>query len=101
MIRVLGTISEPTKLAPYMALALSSAFLGIALANFVCVPLAGAIRLMSLRETVLLELLLEGVLDIVAGKAPYLVELHLAAYSAQRRAQLEAREAAPAPAAGA
>ena len=98
MIQVLGTMSaDPTKVGPSMALALSSAFLGISVANFFCVPVAGHIRLAAMRETMVLELLLEGLLDIAAGKPPYLVEMHMASYSSQRRKELEAAEA---PAAG-
>lgn len=96
MIQVLQSFSEPTKLGPAMALALSSAFMGIAIANFLCIPVAGMIRLASMAETLVLEVLMEGVLDIAAGKAPYLVELHLASYSRQRREELAAQEAAPA-----
>jgi len=98
MIEVLGALQDPTKVGPAMALALSSAFLGIAIANFVCVPIAGRIRAAAMRETLVLEVILEGILDISAGQAPYLVELRLAAYSAQRRAELEAAEGGAAPA---
>lgn len=80
MLRVLQSMTEPTKLGPAMALALSSAFIGIALANFLCVPLAGQIRLMSMRETQILEMILEGVLEIAANRPTYLVQLKLEAF---------------------
>lgn len=89
MIQVLETMSEPTKVGPAMALALSSAFFGIGVANFLCVPIAGQIRLNAMRETLVLEMILEGVLDIASGKAPYLVELHLSAYAQERAEALE------------
>jgi chemotaxis protein MotA len=75
-----------------MALALSSAFLGIMIANFICVPVAGRIRLRAHQETLALEVMLAGVLDIAAGKAPYLVQLHLASYSEKRRSELQSTE---------
>lgn len=96
MIEVLRLLSEPTKLGDAMALALSSALFGIALANFFCIPVAGRIRGLSLSDTLVREVLLEGVLDIFGGAAPYLIELRLAAYSTARRRELAAREAAPA-----
>lgn len=80
MLRVLQSMTEPTKLGPAMALALSSAFIGIALANFLCVPIAGQIRLLSMRETQLLEMILEGVLEIAANRPTYLVQLKLEAF---------------------
>lgn len=104
MIQVLGALSDPTKVGPAMALALSSAFLGISMANFVCVPIAGAMRLKAMHETLVYEIALEGTLEIQSGKAPYLIELHLASYSAQWRREMDAAEtsgAAPQPAAGA
>lgn len=94
MIRVLETMSEPNKVGPAMAMALSSAFYGIGVANFICIPVAGLIRLQAMRETLALEMMLEGVLDLASGKAPYLVELHLASYSRSRRLDMEAREGA-------
>lgn len=99
MIRVLESISEPTKVGPAMAMALSSAFMGIGFANVVCIPISGRMRLQAMNETLVLEMILEGVLDIARGKAPYLVELHLAAYSRRRRRELEAETTATRPAA--
>ena len=81
MIQVLETISTPARVGPAMALALSSAFVGIAFANIVCIPVAGQMRLRAMRETMLLEMILEGVLDVAAGKPSALVELHLAGYA--------------------
>ena len=98
MIKVLGAIQDPSRVGPAMALALSSAFLGIAIANFIAVPIAGRIRASAMKETLVLEVILEGILDIAAGQAPYLVELRLAAYSASRRAELEIIEGGAAPA---
>jgi chemotaxis protein MotA len=96
MVRVLQAMSDPLKAAAGMALALSSAFIGITIANAVCVPIAGKIRLNAMRETMVLDLLLEGVLDIAAGKPPYLIELHLSSYSDRRQTEAVAPIANPA-----
>ncbi|MBI4377140.1 MAG: hypothetical protein HY549_11910, partial [Elusimicrobia bacterium] len=42
----------------------------------------------------------EDALDIASSKAPYLIELHLASYSKQRRQELEGGTGAAVPAAG-
>ena len=81
MLQVLTNMSDPTKLGPAMALALSSAFLGIAIATFLCVPLAGQIRLMSMRETVALEMIVEGAMAIAMNQPTYQIELKMSAYS--------------------
>ncbi len=100
MVKVLQTMSDPTRVGPAMALALSSAFLGISTANLICVPVAGHIRLKVIEETLIYEILLEGVLDIASGKSPYVIETHLSAYAARRRVEAEeAPASAVAPAA--
>jgi chemotaxis protein MotA len=80
MLKVLTNMSEPTKLGPAMALALSSAFIGIGLANLFCVPMAGQIRLLSMREGQALEMMIEGVLAIAMNQPTYQVELRMGAY---------------------
>lgn len=80
MMDVLNSMSEPTRLGPAMALALSSAFIGIGLANFVCVPLAGHVRTKSMNESMILEMILEGVLEIVINRPTFQVQLRMAAY---------------------
>lgn len=80
MLKVLSTMSNPSKLGPAMALALSSAFIGIVVSNFFCIPISGQIRLLAMRETFLLEMILEGALDIAVNRPAYQVELRMAAY---------------------
>lgn len=95
MMRLLGNMADPATMGPAMALALSSAFFGIAIANCACLPLAGQMRQRVVQQTIALEVLLEGVLDLLAGKPPYLVSVHLASYSEERRSQLDQPRGAP------
>ncbi len=81
MLQVLNAMSDPTRLGPAMALALSSAFVGIGMANFICVPLAGQVRSQALAETQILEMIVEGMLQISLNRPTFQVELRLAAYS--------------------
>jgi len=83
MLKVLTSMSEPSRLGPAMALALSSAFVGIGVANFVCVPVAGQIRSLSMRETQLLEMMIEGVLAIASNRPTYEIELRMTAHSSR------------------
>lgn len=80
MIQVLSKLSDPTKVGPAMALALSSAFIGIAVANALCIPIAGQLRLWAMRETLVYTIILEGVLQIALGKPPAVVELRVAGF---------------------
>jgi chemotaxis protein MotA len=80
MLQVLNSMSEPTRLGPAMALALSSAFIGIGLANFICVPLAGHVRSQSMREAMIMEMIVEGMLEVSINRPTFQVDLRLAAY---------------------
>ncbi|MCX5785376.1 MAG: MotA/TolQ/ExbB proton channel family protein [Elusimicrobia bacterium] len=83
IIQTLSNISDPAAIGKSMAVAISSAFFGIALSNLVFVPVANKIRLRAMEETLALQVLLEGVLDIMAGKTPHLIEIHLRGYEKQ------------------
>jgi len=80
IIQTLGNISDPAMIGKSMAVAISSALFGIGLSNMVYVPVANKIRLRAMEETLILQLILEGVLDIMAGKTPHLIEIHLRGY---------------------
>jgi len=80
IIQTLSNISDPTMIGKSMAVAISSAFLGIGLSNLLFVPVANKIRLRAVEETLVLQLILEGVIDIMSGKTPHLVDMHLRGY---------------------
>ncbi|MBI4656955.1 MAG: MotA/TolQ/ExbB proton channel family protein [Elusimicrobia bacterium] len=80
IIQTLAHISDPSKVGTSMAVAISSAFYGIALSNLVFVPVANKLRMRALEETLILQVLVEGVLDIMSGKTPRLIEMHLKGY---------------------
>jgi chemotaxis protein MotA len=97
IITVLKTMSEPTKVGPAMAVAITSAFYGITLANAVCVPAAGKLRIRMNEEVLAYMVLLEGVLDILDSKPPYLVEMHLNSYAHDRKKKLSTEGAGAPP----
>jgi len=80
IIQTLSNISDPTMIGRSMAVAISSAFFGIGLSNLLFVPVANKIRLRAVEETLALQLILEGVMDIMSGKTPHLIEMHLRGY---------------------
>jgi chemotaxis protein MotA len=92
MLQVLNSMSEPTRLGPAMALALSSAFIGIGMANFIFVPLAGHIRSQAMQETMVLEMIVEGVLEIVINRPTFQVALRMAAYQDMKMDEASAAE---------
>ncbi|MEA3307544.1 MAG: flagellar motor protein PomA, partial [Elusimicrobiota bacterium] len=52
----------------------------IALSNMVFVPIANKLRLNAMEETMILQLIVEGVIDIMSGKPPHLIDMHLKGY---------------------
>lgn len=94
IIEVLQKMSDPTAVGPAMGVAITSAFYGITLANVFCVPIAGKLRIRMNEEVLLYMVLLEGVLDIMDSKPPYLVEMHLNAYALEKKKKIAA-EGAP------
>ncbi len=80
IIQTLSNISDPTMIGRSMAVAITSALFGIGFSNMFCVPVANKIRLRAMEETLVLQILLEGVLDIMGGKTPHLIDIHLRGY---------------------
>ncbi len=80
IISVLREISNPELVGPAMAVAITSAFYGIAFANIVCVPIAGKIRAKTWMDVKIKSMILEGVMEIVKGSVPIVVERRLQSY---------------------
>ena len=92
IIQTLSNISDPTMVGRSMAVAISSAFFGIGLSNLFCIPVANKIRLRAMEETLVLQIILEGVIDIMSGKTPHLIDMHLRGFNYE-----ESAAKAPAP----
>ncbi len=80
LILMLKDINDPGKLGPGMALALITTFYGALLANLVCLPIAGKLRLRSKQEVLIKQIIIEGVLSIQAGENPRIVTEKLKSY---------------------
>ncbi|MDA8131871.1 MAG: MotA/TolQ/ExbB proton channel family protein [Elusimicrobia bacterium] len=80
IIGVLKDLSNPESVGPAMAVAITSAFYGIFFANMVCVPIAGKMRARIWMEVRLKSMILEGVLEIMKGSMPLVVERRLQSY---------------------
>lgn len=80
IIGVLKDLANPETVGPAMAVAITSAFYGIFFANMICVPIAGKMRAKVWMEVRLKSMILEGVLEIMKGSVPLVVERRLQAY---------------------
>ena len=80
IIGVLKQVSDPDSVGPAMAVAISSAFYGILFAAMVCTPIAGKMRSRMVAQIKLKAMILEGVLEIMKGSIPMVVERRLQSY---------------------
>lgn len=80
IIGVLKQLSDPESVGPAMGVAITSAFYGILFANMVCVPISGKIRSRIWLQVKLKSMILEGVLEIMKGSIPMVVERRLQSY---------------------
>lgn len=81
IVGVLKELSNPEAVGPAMAVAITSAFYGILLSNLVFTPFANKIRARALINVKLKTMILEGVLEIMKGSIPLMVERRLKSFT--------------------
>lgn len=82
LINMLGALDDPASVGPSMAVALLTTMYGSMIANFVCNPVATKLAERSEAEIATKELLIEGLLSILAGENPRIIEEKLKAFLA-------------------
>src|ERR1700720_2634557 len=80
MVQMFANMTDPSKLGPFMAVALLATFYGAAFANLVCLPLADKLHLKLADEEINRTLIIDGILMIRDSKSPTLVREMLLAY---------------------
>lgn len=85
IVNVLKEIANPEAVGQAMAIAITSAFYGIMFANLLCVPAAGKLRIRSWEETITKAMVVEGILMVMNGVVPAVLERKLQAYYASNK----------------
>jgi chemotaxis protein MotA len=101
MVQMFANMTDPSKLGPYMAVALLATFYGAAVANLFCLPIADKLHGKMVDEEINRTLIVDGVLMIRDAKSPTLVREMLIAYLPERHRHADEDEdevAEPAPA---
>ena len=80
MVQMFSNMSDPSKLGPFMAVALLATLYGALVANLVCLPLADKLHLKLIDEETNRTLIIDGILMIRDSKSPALVREMLLAY---------------------
>lgn len=74
MISILRDLSEPLALGPKISSAFIATMYGVAFANLVWLPFGGKIKAKAARETMINEIIIEGLLSIQAGENPRIIK---------------------------
>ena len=90
LVQMMGTLESPDQIGAGMAVALITTFYGAVLANLVFIPLAGKLGIHSKRETLMREMIVQGILGIAKGQSPTEVRERMQAFvSAKQRAEVK------------
>jgi chemotaxis protein MotA len=90
MVQMFANMTDPSKLGPYMAVALLATFYGAAVANLLCIPIADKLHLKLVDEEINRTLIIDGILMIRDAKSPTLVREMLLAYLPEKHRHEEA-----------
>jgi chemotaxis protein MotA len=89
MVQMFANMTDPSKLGPFMAVALLATFHGAAVANLLCLPLADKLHLKLVDEEINRTLIIDGILMIREGKSPTLMREMLLAYLPEKHRHTE------------
>jgi chemotaxis protein MotA len=95
MVQMFANMTDPSKLGPFMAMALLATLYGATLANLICLPIADKLHGKLVDEEINRTLIIDGILMIRESKSPALVREMLLAYLPEHHRHGEA-EMAPA-----
>jgi chemotaxis protein MotA len=95
MVQMFANMTDPSKLGPFMAVALLATLYGALVANLFCLPIADKLHGKLVEEEINRTLIIDGILMIRDSKSPTLVREMLLAYLPEKHRHDEA-ELAPA-----
>ena len=80
LINMLANLSDPSTVGPNMAVAIVTTFYGSIIQNVFCNPVINKLKIRSSQESLMKEVMLEGMLSIQAGENPRIIEEKLKAF---------------------
>lgn len=80
LVQMLQSMNDPSSIGPAMAVALLTTFYGSILANLMCMPVAGKLRARSKEETLVKEMVIQGVISLTKGENPRILEQKMLAF---------------------
>jgi len=80
LIQVMQHLDDITEVGRGIATAFVATIYGVAFANLICLPAAGKLKIRNHEEDMAKEMMLEGVISILEGMNPRMIELKLRTY---------------------
>ncbi len=80
LVNMLANLSDPATIGPNMAVAIITTFYGSIIQNVLCNPVINKLKIRSSSESLMKEVMLEGMLSIQAGENPRIIEEKLKAF---------------------
>lgn len=80
MVNMFANMEDPSKLGPFMAVALLATLYGAVVANLFCLPIADKLHIKLEEEDVSRTLIIDGVLQVRAAKSPSIIREMLISY---------------------
>lgn len=77
LVTMLQSMDDPGSIGPSMAVALITTFYGAVLANVLFLPIAGKLRARSKEESLVKEMILQGIISLSRGDNPRIIEQKL------------------------
>jgi chemotaxis protein MotA len=96
LIHVMENLTDPTKLGGGIAVAFVATVYGVTLANVIYLPLAGKLKLRHRAEIIAKEIILAGVISILEGENPRLIEEKLKSFLNEKEKESVVQESASA-----
>lgn len=84
LVQMLQNMSDPSSIGPAMAVALLTTFYGSVLANVFTIPIAAKLKQRSKQESTKMNIIVAGVLGIVAGENPRVIREKLDSFLAPK-----------------
>ncbi len=98
MVQMFANMTDPSKLGPFMAVALLATLYGALVANLFCLPIADKLHVKLVDEEVNRTLIIDGILMMRESKSPTLVREMLLSYLPEKHRHSEDEDAAAVPA---
>jgi len=94
LIHVMENLSDPSKLGGGIAVAFVATVYGVGLANLVYLPISGKLKLKSKAHLVAKEIMLVGVISILEGENPRLIDDKLKSYLSRKEQEEQTQHSA-------